>query len=333
MKALVTGPEGFIGSALCRALLDQGFEVRAFLRPASNLRLLADLPVEHVSGDLTHAETLPPAMQGIDVVFHTAALQGNSEDDPGRFYAITVEGTRAVMQAALDAGVTRVVHTSSVSALGVPHSLPGPWANPSLIDEYQTWNYRADYWPYGYAKYLAELEVQRAVAAGLDVVIVNPTSVMGPGDIYRQTSSVVVQVARKRVSVTVDGGLNVIHVADVVAGQLAALEHGRCGARYILGGQNLTTTGLIQRIAEIVGAPVPAVVLPAGLARSLARPLRLVQKVLPLPVSASQLHLAGYFFYYDTTRAREELGFEPRYDVNQAIRDAYEWFKASGAVG
>ena len=187
MKILVTGSTGFIGAALCRALVMRGHSVRAFHRPTSNLLLLNDLPVEHVLGDMTQPETIQAAMQGMEAVFHTAAtLGGGGRDLAGRMYTVTVEGTRTILRFAREAGVQRVVLTSSVAALGVPERFPhGEMHAPvPVMNENHTWNLRPDYWPYGYAKYLAELEVQRAVAGGQDAVIVNPTVVFGAGDIY-----------------------------------------------------------------------------------------------------------------------------------------------------
>ena len=332
MEILVTGSTGFIGAGLCRALIEAGHHVRAFHRTTSSLRLLADLPVEHITGDLLHPETMADAMSGVQVVFHTAALMGAVRQDPGRFYAVTVEGTRAVLEAARQAGVERLVHTSSVAALGVPARLPARWAQPALMDERNTWNYRKDFWPYGYAKYLAEMEVQKAVAAGLDAVIVNPSVVLGAGDIYRQSRSIVVQIARRRLSVSVEGGLNIVHIQDVVSGHLAAMQRGKTGERYILSGDNLLIAKFLQRIAAVVGVPAPSVVLPAGLVRRLARPYRLLEGLLPLAVDSSQFHLAGNHFYYDNTKARLDLGWENRFTVDQAIQDAYDWFRGEGAL-
>lgn len=332
MEVLVTGSTGFIGAGLCRALIEAGHHVRAFHRTTSNLRLLADLPVEHVTGDLLHPETIADAMLGVQVVFHTAALMGAAQQDPGRYYAITVEGTRAVMQAALEKGIERLVHTSSVSALGVPARQPARWAQPALMDEHNTWNYRKDYWPYGYAKYLAEMEVQKAVADGLDAVIVNPSMVLGAGDIYRQSRSIVVQIARRRLPVSVEGGLNIIHLQDVVSGHLAAMQRGKTGERYILSSDNLLINEFLQRVAAVAGVPAPVVVLPAGLVRRLALPYHLIQGLLPLAVDSSQFHLAGHHFYYDNHKARLDLGWETRFTVDQAIRDAYDWFKGEGAL-
>jgi len=329
MNVLVTGSTGFIGAQLCKALVERGHKVRAFHRATSNLRLIADLPVEHVVGDLTQPETVRAAFTDIEVVFHVAAQFGSSgRDQPGRMYTVTVEGTRAVMQAALESGVRRVVHTSSVAAMGVPERSPvdGEMNAISSLDESHTWNFRPDFWPFGYAKYLAELEAQKAIAQGLDVVIVNPSVVFGAGDIYRQDSSIVMQVARRKLNVLVEGGLNAVHIQDVVDGQLAALECGRTGERYILGGENLSFVELVRKIAAVVGAPVPNLVLPGDLVSSLAGVILPLEPFLDLPVSASDLRLAGYHFYYDTRKAQVELGLLPPRPITDAFTEAYQWF-------
>ena len=331
MNVLVTGSTGFIGAALCRALVMRGDSVRAFHRQTSNLLLLNDLPVEHALGDLTQPETIQAAMQGSEVVFHAAAtLGGGGRDVAGRMYTVIVEGTRAVLQFAREAGVRRVIHTSSVAALGLPEHSPGgeiPASVPAM-DENHTWNYRPDYWPYGYAKYLAELEVQKAVAGGQDAVIVNPSVVFGAGDIYRRDSSVIMTIARRKLGVLVDGGLNAVHIQDVVDGHLAALDCGRCGERYILGGENLTIVELVRRIAGIVGSPAPNLVLPAGLVTRSVPIMRLLQPFLDLPVSANDLRLAGNYFYCDTRKAQVELGLPPPRPLEDALREAFDWFKA-----
>lgn len=335
MKALVTGSTGFIGGALTRLLIERGHEVVAFHRPGSNLQLLTGLPVEHVLGDLTQPETLRSAMQGVEVVFHAAAqLGGGGRDLAGRMYAVTVEGTRSLLQAAKEAGVRRVVHTSSVAALGVPEMAPQKPAGkipepPPMMNEYHTFNLRPDYWPYGYAKYLAEIEVQKAVAQGLDCVIVNPSVVFGAGDVNRQESSVIMHVARRKIPFIPEGGWNAVHIADVVDGHLAALERGRCGERYILGAENLSTLEAIRRIAGVVKAPVPALVLPRWVILLMSGPMRLLDRFLDIPVSTSDLRLGGLYFYYDCRKAQEELGLPPPRPVDQAFSDAYAWFLAN----
>jgi dihydroflavonol-4-reductase len=328
LKIMVTGSTGFIGGALSKALLAQGHTVVAFHRPNSPQTLLEGLGVEHVLGDLTHPETLLAAMQGVEVVFHTAAHMTGGRDNAGRLYTVTVEGTRGLMQAARQAGVRRVVHTSSVAALGVPdrRGVTAP------LTEAHTWNYPPQAWHYGYAKYLAELEVQRAVAQGLDAVIVNPSVVLGAGDLYRQTDSIVVQTARHRLPALTESGLNAIHIDDVVDGHLAALERGRCGERYILGGHNLTLVQFIRTIASLTGVIPPALVLDARLTRLISIPLGWIEPILDLPVELSTLRLAGYYFYYDTSKATKELGLAPARPLGAAITEAYDWFSGRGVV-
>ena len=323
MKVLVTGSTGFIGAALCQALCAQGHTVLAFHRPTSNLSLLRDLPVEHVLGDLTQPDTLPPAMADVEVVFHTAALLGGGAY--ATEMAVTVQGTRAVMQAARTNGVRRVIHTSSVAALGLPEELPTS-AQPPLLDEHHTFNATPKIWQYGYAKYLAELQVQAAVADGLDAVIVNPTWVLGPGDLYRLTTSPIVQVAKGSYPVLAEGGLNIVHIHDVVDGHLAALAHGERGARYILGGTNVSLAAYVSYAHEIAGRPAPTLTLPTGLLRASAGLLRPFHSLFNLPIDPAVMHLAGYYFYYDTTLARTRLGLPDPVDWRQCVDDTYDWF-------
>lgn len=344
MLALVTGSTGFIGSHLCRALLDAGWQVRALHRPTSSLAALEGLEVEHALGDITQPETLKPAMRGVEVVFHAAALLGRARR-PEAMYAVTVGGTRNVLEAAAEAGVRRVVHTSSVAALGPPVALPPPAHTSSiqqqedpelargtslLMDENHSWNYRPEWWRYSHAKYLAEMEVQRKVACGLDVVIVNPSVVIGPSDLNRVSGDIVIKVAQRRVPVAISGGLNVIHIADTVRGHLAALERGRTGERYILAGENLSIARFLQLIAEEAGVPSPRVILPARLLRRLAAPAVLLGKALPLPVSGEILRQAGYYFWYDTQKAGQELGITGLMPARLAIRDALQWYRERG---
>jgi len=331
MKVLVTGSTGFIGAALCRGLVENGYTVRAFHRSSSLTNLLDGLPVEHAIGDLTQPATIQEAMQGIDAVFHTGALMGRPTES-GQLYAVTVEGTRAVLTAAKAAGVRRFIHTSSVAALGVPDQPPGRKAPPVLMDERHTWNFQPARWPYGYAKYLAEIEVQRAVGNGLDAVIVNPTLVLGAGDQYRRTSSPIVQMARQRFPGSVEGGLNVIHIRDTIAGHLAALEHGRTGERYILGGNNLTIPLFMQKLAAAVNVPSPAVVFPGRLVRAVAGLAVMLANFITLPVSPEVLHLAGMYMFYSSRKSQVELGLPVPRQPEEAIADAYAWFVANGAV-
>jgi dihydroflavonol-4-reductase len=298
--------------------------VKAFHRPGSDLELLKDLPVEHCIGDITQPESLDAALSNVKVVFHTAALLSGGSD-PAPWHHVTVLGTRNVMQAALKAGVERVVHTSSVAALGVPILHRQAGMPPEMLNENHTWNYPSNRWSYGCAKYLAELQVQKAVACGLDAVIVNPSHVLGAGDKNRRNDSIVTLVAQRKIPFSVDGGLNIVHIDDVVSGHIAALEKGRRGERYILGGENISHSDLIDRIASVGGVRTPRIKLSGGLLRGLAG---LLSK-LPfrnLPFDPQQFYLAGYFFYYDTTKSKRELGMQKSQSISIAIREAYDWF-------
>jgi len=330
MKALVTGSTGFIGSHLCRALLAQGIQVRAFHRSSSLTRALADLPVEHVTGDMTRPESFKPALEGMDVVFHTAALM-NSQAEVGRLYTVIVEGTRTLLDAALEAGVKKFIYTSAAAALGRPEPF-GRTAEPALLNENHTWNLGPQDWPYGYAKYLAEMEVQKAVFAGLDAVIVNPTLVFGAGDYNRQGNSLIVQVARQKLPGVTAGGVNLVHIDDVVDGHIAAMSRGRRGERYILGGKNMTHATLLKLMAEVVDKPAPVLEIPAGLLRAISVPLRLLRGYTNLPFSPELFHMAGYYFYYDTNRAHQVLGLKTPRPVMDALRQGYAWFREIGAL-
>jgi dihydroflavonol-4-reductase len=326
---LVTGSTGFIGSNLCRALIERGEAVRALHRAASPLTLLEGLPVEHVIGDITVPETLRPAMGGVKTVYHAAAQLGKTPE-PGEIIRVAAGGTRNVLRAAAEAGVSRVVHTSSVAALGVPRRPRGAPIQP--LDENHTWNERPGRWRYGYAKYQAELAVQEAVAGGLEVVIVNPAVVIGAGDLNRISGRVILEVARGRVPVAVKGGLNIVHIQDVVAGHLAAMEKGAVGERYILGGVNLTHTRLIEIIAEQTGARPPLATLPGLPLRLLAGPLSRLDDWLHLPISGDSFHRAGVYFYYDNSKARRELNLGEPLPPETAVRDAVEWYRARAEI-
>lgn len=324
---LVTGSTGFIGSHLCRALLARGEKVRVFHRSTSALHGLDGLDVEHVVGDVTQPESLAGAMRGVDFVFHAAAQTGASADVQ-RHQLVTVAGTRAVLQAALEAGVRRLVYTGSASALGIPDA--GPRGGITLMDETHTWNFSARGWPYAYAKYMAELEVQQAVALGLDAVIVCPTYVVGEGDLYRLDSSPLALAAQGKIPLSVAGGMNVIAVEDVVDGHLAAMEKGKRGERYLLGGQNMTFSTFLKLAANATGARPPYGELPVGLTRALSKPAGWLRPFFRLPVDAGLLTLAGRYFYYDTSKSHRELGLGEARPIPETIQAACDWFLKAG---
>jgi len=322
--ALVTGATGFVGSALCRKLLAEGYKVRALHRSRSALQALDGLKVERFEGDILQPDTLVPALQGVRWLFHAAARSDYWRDASGVLQS-AVEGTRNVLLAALHAGVERVVLTSSSSAMGIPQG-------DELLDETSTFNLPPERFPYGYAKRQSELVALELTEQGLAVVIVNPSIVLGAGDINQISGSLVVQSARGHAFLWVDGGTNLIHVDDVACGHLAALRRGRSGERYILGHENLTHRQVFKRLAEITGQRKPWFHLPGALINPAAIGVDLVRKVLPLPLDGNQLRMSANYLWYDTGKATDELGFSARIGYETAARQAYDWYRQQGIL-
>jgi dihydroflavonol-4-reductase len=243
MKALVTGATGFVGAAVARALLNQDWQVRALVRTGSDRRNLAGLAAEIAVGDLADNASLDRALQGCQALFHVAADYRLGARDAAQLYRTNVDGTVRIIEAARAAGVARIVYTSSVATIGIPKdATPGNEDSPvglaDMIGHYKR------------SKFLAEQRVLEAAAAGAPVIIVNPSTPIGPGDIKpTPTGQMVLDAANGRMPAFVDTGLNVVHVDDVAAGHLLAHAHGRIGERYILGGQDMTLREILVQIA------------------------------------------------------------------------------------
>jgi len=316
---LVTGATGFIGSALCRELVARGHSVRALHRKTSSLAALQGLPIERVIGDILEPQTLLPALEGVDWVFHAAA-QSDYWRHPELVLQSIVEGTRNVMRAANQVGVKRAVLTSSFVALGVP--APG-----EVITENQRFNLPSERFVYGYAKSQAEIEAFKIAARGLEVVIVNPSIVLGPGDVNRIGGSMVIEAARGWGFFWMEGGVNIVHVDDVIAGHLAAARLGRSGERYILGGENLDHRQSFTILTEIVGRRRPWLKIPGWMIEPAAIAIEWLRPIVQLPFDSSQLRLSHYHLYCDTSKARRELDLpEPR-PFRQAAQEAYNWYR------
>ena len=326
MKILVTGATGFIGSNIAAALTARGDHVRVLRRSTSQLDALDGVPVEYITGEILDVDSLVGAMQGRDLVFHVAAMSQYWRMDKETVYRVNVEGTRNFMQAALAAGVERVVHTSSVAALGYP-------PRGRLADESQPFPPELTWWAYGHSKYLAELEVSKAVEQGLSAVIVNPTIVIGPRDVNFISGSLIRASAKSQLRVVPPGGSNLIHVDDVVSGHLAAAERGRVGERYILGSENLWHWDAALTLASITGGSRPWFVLPHWSLPVLARLIDAFNAINPKPplLAGEQILLGGETFYVDNSKAVRELGL-PQNPFRQAAADAYEWYREHGLL-
>lgn len=325
MRALVTGGTGFLGANVVRALLEEGCKVRVMARRHASRTALAGLDVEWAEGDLLSASSVRRSVKGCPLVFHVAARYAFGGGTPSEMYRVNVEGTRLVLEAALDAGVERVVHTSSVSALGMhDDGRPADEETP-VRPEYIVGHYKR-------SKHLAE-QVALAFSARLPVVIVNPSFPVGAWDTKpTPTGQVIVDFLRRKMPAYVDTGMNVVDAGDVGKGHVLAAERGRPGERYILGGENVTMRELLRLLANISGVPAPRLRLPYRpvlcLAHLNAVMVRLTGRG-SRRMTPETLRMSRHRMYFDPRKAVEELGF-PRTPARDALRGAVAWFREHG---
>ena len=322
MRALLTGATGFVGSAVARALLREGWQVRALVRPNSNRRNLQGLEIETVAGDLNDRSSLDHAVAGCEALFHVAADYRLGVSRPEELYRTNVEGTRNVLNASRSAGVGRVVYTSSVATIGIPaDGSPGreetPVALADMIGHYKR------------SKFLAEQVARDAARAGASVVIVNPSTPIGPGDVKpTPTGQMVLDAAAGRMPAYLDTGLNVVHVDDVAAGHLLAFHRGRDGERYILGGDDMTLREILVEIARIAGRSPPRIRLPNAAVLPLAYAAEamawLTGRTTRITVEAVRMARKRMFFSSD--KAVRELGYRWRART-KAFEDAVLWLR------
>jgi len=324
VKVLVTGGTGFVGSQIVAALVRRGETVRVLHRASSNLIMVDGLPVEHFLGDVLEPDAVARAVAGCDLVFHVAAVASYWRSQREQVYRVNVEGTRIVMEACRAAGVPRVVHTSSVAAIGIPRD-----GRPA--DENATFDAFSATFAYADSKHRAEAVVLQAVARGLPAVIVNPGAVYGAGDHNLISGSMVLELARRSVPLVPDGGLCVVDVDAVVQGHLAAAKRGRIGERYILGGENLTLLEIATEICAVVGRRAPRVTVPAWTLPPAALAVDAFNRLGlgPPVVSGEQIRMAGLRVFYDTTKAVRELDY-PLLPFRGAVEKTYRWYQENG---
>jgi dihydroflavonol-4-reductase len=327
MKALVTGATGFVGAAVARALLREQWQVRVLARRGSDRRNLRGLDVEVSEGDLTDVDSLQRAAQGCDGLFHVAADYRLGARDPAGLYRANVEGTRNVLSAAHRSGVQRIVYTSSVATIGIPaDGTPGDEQSANSLEN-MIGHYKR-------SKYLAEEVVREAAQGGLSVVIVSPSTPVGPGDVKpTPTGQLVLDAAAGRMPAYVDTGLNIVHVDDVAAGHLLAYERGRPGERYILGGQDMSLREILEVIARLEGRSPPRVRLPYGVVLPIAY---LAEGFARLTGRSGRITLEGVRMsrkkmFFSSAKAVRELGYGWRPPV-QAFEDAIRWFRDNGLL-
>jgi dihydroflavonol-4-reductase len=323
-QALVTGGTGFVGSHLVRALNEAGHHVRVLHRPTSKRDALAGLAYESALGDLNDEDALYRAAAGCEWVFHVAAVADYWRADREAMFEANIGGTRRVLAAARAAGAVRTVFTSSAAALGFRH-------DGAPADEGVRFNASSSRFPYGYSKAMAEIVALEAVAAGQDVVIVNPVVVMGPGDLNVISGGFVMQIHRLGAWVPVtSGGVAVTDVRDVARWHIAAAEHGQRGERYILGTENVAYAAWFALIADVIGRPRPGFPVPdlaLGPIASLIDGLKAVG--IDLPVDGVQTRLGGRSIFFRFEKAWEALG-EPRIAMRQSVADTFAWYREHG---
>ncbi|MGN6750572.1 MAG: hopanoid-associated sugar epimerase [Xanthobacteraceae bacterium] len=323
---LITGGSGFVGAAVVRQLLQAGHAVRALIRPTSVRTNLVKLPIELVQGDLRDADSLARAMAGIRFVFHVAADYRLWARHPQDIVATNVEGTRALMEAALRTRVERIVYTSSVATLR-----PGPHGAAS--DETAPLDPACAVGAYKYSKVVAERLVEAMVAErGLPAVIVNPSTPIGPRDVRpTPTGRIIIEAAAGRMPAYVDTGLNLVHVDDVATGHLLALTTGRIGERYILGGQDVLLGDLLAEIARQTGRSPPKLRLPRRLIFPVAYAAEALAHVTGREpfVTTTGLRLAKDRMFFTSAKAERELAYRAR-PYREAVGEAIAWFRQHG---
>ncbi len=328
MQNLVTGGTGFVGAAVVRALLAEGQAVRALVRPASDLRNLAGLDVEMTRGDLHDNESLRQALKGCRRLYHVAAVYSLWEPDPRVLYRVNVDGTRNLLEAAMEEGIELVVYTSTVGALGHREDgTPADEQTPVTLDQ-MIGHYKR-------SKFLAEREACEAVRRGLPVVIVNPSTPVGPWDIKpTPTGQVIVDYLNKRMPAYINTGLNLIDVADVARGHLLAAERGQIGERYILGHRNLTLKEIFGMLELITKIPSPRVRLPYRLILPLAYANQWLSNRItkrPPRVPLEGVKMARRQMFFDASKAVRELDL-PQSPIEPALERAVHWFTDHGYV-
>lgn len=333
MKCFVTGASGFIGSNLVHELNARGHEVKALLRPGCDERALAGAKFERVTGDTADRHALEGAMRDCDWCFHVAASYHLWLADYAPMYAANVEGTRNVIQAALAAGCSRIVYTSTVGCIGLPKLVDGkivPTDETTPVSEAQMSNH------YKLSKWRAEVVAREFAAKGVPVIIVNPSAPIGPRDVKpTPTGKVIVDFLNRQMPAYLDTGLNWVHVRDVALGHILAAEKGRAGERYILGSAegNWTMKQAFDVLQEITGIPAPRFQVPYAVALAAAHIDETIARFTGKPPKAplAGVRMARYKMFFNPAKAIRELGL-PQTPPRQALADAVAWFRDHGYV-
>jgi len=326
MKVFLTGATGFVGTHVARELAQRGAQLRLLVRPTSNLRNLEGLPAETVVGDLLQPESLRTSLRGCDALMHVAADYRLWVRDPKAMYAANVDGTRALLQIAREETIPRTVHTSSVATMGFK-------TDGTIVDETTPVSLADMVGHYKRSKFLAEQVAIEAAHAGQQVIILNPTTPIGPLDVKpTPTGRIIVDFLNRKFPAYVDTGLNLVDVAEVARTHADALEKGRSGERYILGGENLTLKQILDKMSAITGLPSPTTRIPHAVAMIFAFLDEIVTgriRSLEPRATVEAVRMGKKKMFASSSKAQRELGFRI-VPVYPALRAAIEWFRANG---
>ena len=322
MKVFVTGGNGFIGSRVVRVLVSQGHEVRCLLRETSDTSRIDDLEFERFIGDVRQRESLVEGMQGVDGCIHLASISSWEDMRSDALEDTIIDGTRHVLECARDAGSVRLVFISSSIAINGSRA-------PEVFTEDSPFELGDTSLRYAVAKHRAEELVQEFVADGMEVVTVNPCEVYGPDDTGMVTAGNIKDMLTSWPALACTGGTAVAHVDDIAAGIVGALERGRSGERYILGGDNLSVEELVRLTLDIAGKKTPVMKLPNGLIKGVVKGMACLR--LPTPVIPEVLDYATLFFFVDCAKANEELGYQSR-PARDVVAPVIQWLRDTGHV-
>lgn len=320
-KILVTGGTGFLGSNIAAGLREAGFDVRVLRRQSSSLRALEGVDVEFAIGDIRDIEAVRRAVRGCDTVFHTAALVSYWRRQREEMYEVNIGGTRTVVDACLQEGVEKLVHTSSIAAIGFPgNGMPADESTPFNWDEYDI--------GYRISKHRAEQEIHRGVEKGLPAVIVNPSVILGERDINFNGGQIVRDVYKKRIFYYTTGGTSIVYVGDVVRGHLSAARQGRTGERYILCGKNLSHHEIVSVTADVVGGLRPFARLPMWLVRTIASASETYANLTNTKPWIGKELINGINLHcrFSCEKAQRELGYSVT-PFRVAVQNTFNWYR------
>ena len=328
MKVLVTGATGFIGGNLARELWRRGDDVQALVRPGGNRLTIQDTGITPVEGDILDRQSIDRAIQGCEAVYHVAAVYTFWSKNPAGVSQTNVQGTKNVLGAARQAGVSRTVYTSTVGTIGIPQT--------GLGDEDTPLDPKSLHGHYKNSKHLAEQQALAFAAGGMPVVVVNPTLPVGPWDVKpTPTGKIVLDFLRCKIPAYLKTGMNIVDVADVVVGHILALEKGRPGERYILGNQNVSLEQIFDMLSQLTGLPAPRIRAPYWLVVGVGYADHFIEgtllrrePVVPVEGVLASKHPA----YVTCDKAINQLGL-PQSSVTDALKQSVDWFVEHGYVG